>query len=198
MTPVMTQHLPEPSDRYQANEGYRSIARALVERFASLRHIALGTVLFVDDLEGRPGSNGRLRTVKVQKLSPLLSWLTGWEFVVTVFKQHTADFSRQQLIAMLYHALRHIGPDGKLTGHDIEEWADLYAALGADWATTQRSIPDLLGSDIDWTAVKGRLPRLTVLPGGLTPIERMAQGDPEPEDEPSGLPDDPDEDEVPF
>lgn len=203
MTRPMTHQLPEPSARYQSNEGYRSIAKALVARFASLRHIALDGVLFVDDLEGKPKHGGRPVLAQLYRLPPLLSWMTavggpGWEYVVLVYKAHTVTFSREQLVAVLYHELRHIGVAGKLVHHDLEEFADLHAALGPNWTTTRRQVPDLLDADIDWTAVEGRQPRLTVLPGGLTPIERAAQGDAGPEKRPAGLLDEPDCDEVPF
>ncbi|NPV72120.1 MAG: hypothetical protein HPY55_16055 [Firmicutes bacterium] len=64
------------------------------------------------------------------------------------------------MVATIYHELRHIGPDGKLTAHDVEDWENLVGALGPGWYLPERQIPDLLGEDIDWDKICG-----SVLPG---------------------------------
>ena len=58
--------------------------------------------------------------------------------------------SREQIIALIYHELRHIGPDGDIIKHDVEDWNNMIATLGTDWATTQSRIKNLIEDEIIW------------------------------------------------
>lgn len=57
---------------------------------------------------------------------------------------------KEQIIALIYHELRHIDKFGDLQPHDIEDWGNMVATLGKDWSTTQGSIKNLIEDEIIW------------------------------------------------
>lgn len=83
-----------------------------------------------------------------------------FEYYIEFFKRNIADLSREQIIAVVYHELRHIGPDGEIVLHDIEDWANMHYKLGPRWATTKAAIPDLLAEGVDWDSIRGPQLRL--------------------------------------
>ena len=62
--------------------------------------------------------------------------------------------SQEQIIALIYHELRHIGPDGDLRDHDIEDWDNMVATLGKDWNSTKAEVKDLLSDDFIWRSLE--------------------------------------------
>jgi hypothetical protein len=68
--------------------------------------------------------------------------------------------SREQIVALLYHEMRHIQiVEGKfaVVCHDIEDWVPMIQKLGADWSSEDRKIPDLLDDSVtDWSSIEGR------------------------------------------
>jgi hypothetical protein len=83
--------------------------------------------------------------------------------MIEIFKANTAHMSRAQIVALLYHEMRHIqlvttpnGSDIKIVGHDIEDWSNMIEKLGVDWNSAKRPIPDLLDDNItDWDSIEG-------------------------------------------
>lgn len=63
--------------------------------------------------------------------------------------------SREQIYALIYHELRHIGTDGKMVDHEINDWINMVEKLGMNWNTTRAPIPDLLDEGIDWDSITG-------------------------------------------
>lgn len=66
------------------------------------------------------------------------------------FKQNLQDASKQQIIAVVYHELRHISRDGEIVAHEIEDWDIMYNKLGHDWMSKYQDIPDLLDPLVEW------------------------------------------------
>ncbi len=55
--------------------------------------------------------------------------------------------SKEQVIATVYHELRHIDTDGDIKPHDVEDWDNMVATLGKNWAETKSSIINLLDDE---------------------------------------------------
>lgn len=160
----MTDHLvvvKEWSGKYAINEAYRPIAEALVKKFPELKYVPVKAILFVDNTETKAKHKDKLKYAQIMKVPDkwvqVIYQLTGraFTYVVEVFKQNTEEMAREQIIALIYHKLRHIGPGGELKAFEIEEWVTTYHKLGSNWATTKALIPDLLEDGVDWDSIVG-------------------------------------------
>jgi hypothetical protein len=161
--------IKEWSGKYAINEAYRPIAEGLVKKYPELRHIAPAAIIFIDNTEGSGKSRDKYKSAQTGKLpekwSDVIHQLTGrrFDYYIEFFKRNIEQMSREQIVALVYHELRHIGPDGEIIHHDIEDWANMHYKLGANWASTRATIPDLLADGVDWDSITG--PRLFDEPG---------------------------------
>jgi predicted metallopeptidase len=159
----------EFNGKYKINESYRPIAAALIEKYPELKHIAVESILFVEDTVSLKKTKGQTIFAQIgtipEKWSDIVYQATGqpFEYLLEIFKINTAMMSREQIIALIYHELRHISTDGSIKSHDIEDWTNMVEKLGLDWANTKGSIPDLLAEGIDWESIEG--------PANLFPAE---------------------------
>jgi len=145
--------------KYVINESYRPIAEALVKKYEELRHIQVKSVLFIDNTKGTGKTLNRRKYAQIGKIperwQDLVYQMTGRVFMyfVEMFKRNIEHMSREQVVALIYHELRHIIPDGNMRHHDIEEWDNILTGLGTGWAAPNVSIPDLLEKDIGWNSI---------------------------------------------
>ena len=66
-----------------------------------------------------------------------------WDYVIEVYGFHAEGKSREWLQILLYHEMRHIGFDGKLVKHNIEDFRDVLLEFGLDWHA-DKELPDIL------------------------------------------------------
>jgi len=147
--------------KYFINEAYRPVAAALVKKYKEINHIIVGEILFIEDTEGKKKKNGQTVLAQIglipEKWDDVIYQLTGKRFgyMMEIYKNNIYSMSREQVFALIYHELRHIGAEGKLVNHDIEDWVNMVEKLGVDWNTTRASIPNLLDEDVDWESITG-------------------------------------------
>lgn len=131
--------------KYVVNEAYRPIAEALVKKYEELRHIPVADILFVDNTEGTGKNKNKKKLAQVGKIPEkwmeIIHQLTGKSFgyFMEFFKRNTQDMGREQIIAVIYHELRHIGRDGELVLHDIEDWANMHYKFRLDGYETHNT-----------------------------------------------------------
>lgn len=160
----------EYSGEYFINEAYRPIAEQLKKKFFDdLKWAPIQNILFVDRQETKQKHAGKIVCAQVSKISTkfqhIIYQLTGkqFAFMIEIFKANTAHMTRAQIVALLYHEMRHIqlvstenGSSIQLVGHDIEDWSNMIEKLGVDWNSTKRPIPDLLDDSItNWDSIEG-------------------------------------------
>jgi len=66
-----------------------------------------------------------------------------WDWIIEVYGWHAEDKSVEWLQILLYHQLRHIGYDGKLVEHNVEDFGDILAEFGIDWVADTDPLPDI-------------------------------------------------------
>ena len=146
----------EWNGKYVINEFYRPIAKGLVDKFPELIHVQPKGILFVDNTQGKKEHRGKKVLAQIsmfpEKWYQIIYQLTGRAYLhmIEFFKENLQEATREQIIAVVYHELRHIGRDGELVAHEIEDWDLMYHKLGHDWAAKNRDIPDLLEDGVDW------------------------------------------------
>jgi uncharacterized protein YqiB (DUF1249 family) len=159
----------EYGGEYSINEAYRPIAEHLKEKFEELEHVPVDSILFIDRQETKQKRANKTVCAQVSKVptrfQAIIYQLTGYTFtfMIEVFKANTAYMTRPQIVALLYHEMRHIqlvvtdsGADIKIVGHDIEDWTQMVEKLGVNWNSEKQQIPNLLDNSItDWDSIEG-------------------------------------------
>lgn len=131
---------------------YRPIAKRLIEKFPELKHIKPMGILFIEDMEWEMPDSAKPKRhwmARISKANKHLDFMTGYDYVLETRNYFIDRMSREQLVALIYHELRHIDKYGDLVSHDVEDWDNLVATLGRDWATTQAQIIDILEDDFE-------------------------------------------------
>ena len=136
---------------------YRSIAERLVKRYPELGHIRPVRILFIEEMDWQPPDSIKPKkhwVAKTSKANKQLSTMIGYDYVIETRNYFIERMSRLQIIALLYHELRHIDKEGYIALHDVEDWDNLVATLGKDWATTQANVIDLLEDQFEWNELE--------------------------------------------
>lgn len=130
---------------------YKSIAKRLVAKFPELKHISIPRVLFIEDMEWKDPVNGKSQWMaKISKANKQFETMSGYSYILETRNHYIEKMSREQIVMLLYHELRHIDKFGDLIPHDVEDWSNLLATVGTDWATTQTKIKNLIDDEIIW------------------------------------------------
>lgn len=156
----------EWNGKYLINEYYRPIAEKLVEKFRELQYAPVNNILFVENTEDKRKVGHKLVFAQISKISvrwqEIIAQMTGkqFAFMIELFKENMYGMSREQVVAVIYHELRHIqlttDPKIDLVGHEIDDFVNMIEKLGANWATTRTRIPDLLDDTIaNWDDILG-------------------------------------------
>lgn len=138
------------------NEIYRPIALALVMKFKELCHVPVQRILFLEDTNWIKPDNDKPQWVgRIQAANKQFQELSGYWYILETRSYYIDNMSREQVIALIYHELRHIGIDHKLIPHDIEDWSNMVATLGKDWNSTKDNIIDILDNDFEeWNELR--------------------------------------------
>lgn len=132
------------------NYQYAPIARRLAAKFEELNHIHENRILFLEDQISEKKKKAEWMA-RIRKANADIEELTGYWYIMELKKCYLDDMSMEQVVALIYHELLHIDVDGTLRKHDIEDWSNMVATLGYDWATTRAQIPDILDDKFkDW------------------------------------------------
>ena len=132
---------------------YRPIVEKLVKRFEELKHIKPSKILFIEDMEWEEPESIKPKRhwrAKISNANKQFMEMTGYEYILETRNYYIERMQREQIIALLYHELRHIDEYGDLQPHDVEDWNNMIATFGTDWATTQGKIKNLLKDEILW------------------------------------------------
>lgn len=141
------------SKHWIKNNWYRPIVWRLRDKFEEFKHLKPDKILFIEDRDWEePKSDKQKRQwiARIRVPNKEFIAVTGYEYILETRNFYIERLQSEQIVAILYHELRHIGKDGDLVQHDIEDWGNMVASLGADWATTQGMIKDILEEDFSW------------------------------------------------
>jgi len=144
---------------------YRPISIRLIEKFEELKHISPQKILFIEDMHWeKPNSEKPKKywVARMKKANKQLESMLGYEYILETRSYYTEKMQREQIIALVYHELRHINKYGDIESHDIEDWDNMVATLGKDWATTEAQIPNLLDDYIRWDKLEDRVRQINI------------------------------------
>ncbi len=166
----------EFNGKYKINEDYRPIAEALKEKFRELEYVPVKNILFLENTEDERKKNNSIVYAQISKMpgkwEDIIFQITKkhFEYMLEIFKENTILMSREQIVALIYHELKHIqlvqskdGPKIDIVSHEVEDWINMVEKLGLNWNSTKGQIPNLLDENINWESIEG--------PANLFPAE---------------------------
>lgn len=140
----------------------RPIAEGLIKKYEELRHIAPDKILFVVNHKSS-GSKKQIVLAKTSKISPKWTELLyqlgscSYFYMIEFYAKTTAAMDESQMVALVYHELRRIGPEGEILAPDVHDWWQLIQGLGRKWFYPDTSCPNLLDDDVNWKKLMGGL-----------------------------------------
>lgn len=152
--------IPGWEGTYVINEDYRPIAESLVKKYEEIAHVPVDTILFIENTKSKAMHRGKAKYAQIGKIptrwQEALYQLTGNNLIyfMEIFKQHTQYMIPAQIVALVYHELRHIDRFGELCAHDIEDWGLMVSRLGLGWHHND-NIPNLLDEGVNWCNICG-------------------------------------------
>lgn len=131
------------------NYYFRPIAQKLVDKFDEIKHIHPQRILFLENTAWSPGKGSTKKTwiARICKANQWLMETWGYHYIMELKSFFMEKMSKEQVIATVYHELRHIDTDGDIKPHDVEDWDNMVATLGKNWAETKSSIINLLDDE---------------------------------------------------
>lgn len=136
-------------DHWIKNLIYRPICEKLCKKFEILKHIKPSRILFLEDTYWTGSEKKISWPARVKETNKQFQAITGYYYVVETREFYTENMSREQIVALMYEQLKHIGTDGKIVDYDVRGWEDMIATLGADWSSTKANIQNILDEDFD-------------------------------------------------
>lgn len=130
-----------------SNYLYYPLVKKLIAKFKELEHIHYHQILFLVDEMWEPGSAKRNWMAKASKANAQLKASWGYDYIIEIRQHYTDHMDDAQVVALIYHELKHIGTAGELNEHDIEDFENMIATLGKDWMAENTSIPNILDDD---------------------------------------------------
>ena len=155
------------------NYKYETIARALILKFPEFGHLLESEVkfLFIEDTDYTDPENGKYQwKARIKKCSSDFVAATGYNYIIETRRWFISQMKMEQVIAVIYHELRHIALDGTLMHHDIEDWSNMVATLGKNWTDKRAEIINILSDEFDhedWAKVMPTVQQLTFLNTGV-------------------------------
>lgn len=135
------------------NEFYEPIARALIHKFEeTFKHLNKSRILFIEDREWEPQNASWNWKARIKKVSDQFKEATGYDYIIETRGYYTSEMTREQLVLLIYHELKHVGLDGKLIHHDIEDWGNIVATFGREWHEGTQEVINILSDEFETDA----------------------------------------------
>jgi predicted metallopeptidase len=119
---------------------YREIANKLIDKYpVAYSHIELDKILFLKELDKTPKKYADIR-----KVGYVYDFITEYKFVMVVYEQVIAGFDDAHKAMLIHHELMHIDESfNKLRKHNIQDFVEIVAKYGCDWAANP-NLPNIL------------------------------------------------------
>lgn len=122
----------------------------LVDKFEELESVRVEEILFIEDMEWEPGGAKYDWKAKIKKANKDLTEFLGYKYIIETRNYYTRDMDIEQLILLLYHELLHIDvSDDSIRKHNIEDWVNIVATFGKEWADTKAELRNILDDDFE-------------------------------------------------
>jgi predicted metallopeptidase len=117
----------------------KKVAKKLVSTFDAIGHVEVEKILFLREMLFRPKALARCYSFGEHPIG----FYTDKQFAIVFYHMNCDYMTKQQSTILLLHELRHIGRNGKLIDHDVQDFRALLG-INIDWAAEGAKLPDIL------------------------------------------------------
>ena len=127
------------SDNRHISDEYAAIGEMLIANYDEFKDIreAEITIVYLASTQAKK-QKGKLIFGQCEKIADKYKWGIPADFTITVFEPNIEGFTPEQVEALIFHELLHVGvEDDRLfvRPHDIEDFSAVLKKYGVDWAT---------------------------------------------------------------
>lgn len=127
------------SDNRHISDEYAAIGEMLIANYDEFKDIrdAEITIVYLASTQAKK-QKGKLVFGQCEKIADKYKWGIPADFTITVFEPNIEGFTPEQVEALIFHELLHIGVEDDrlfIRPHDIEDFSAVLKKYGVDWAT---------------------------------------------------------------
>lgn len=136
-------------DIRETNKRYEEIAEKLVNTEDIFKYIKNSNVsiCFLSS-EHQKTNKGKLVLGQCEKVQDKYKWAIPYDFTITLFEPNIEDLTEEQVEAVIFHELLHVGIDKHESGeeiyyivpHDLEDFKAVIERFGTNWAEPKGAI----------------------------------------------------------
>ncbi len=140
----------------EQSEEYRNIADQVISSLTELSFIRDYDIKvgYVKSYEEKT-SKGMIVYADCRKVNDVYQCFIPYDFVITVYEPNVILFTPNQIKALIWHELRHIGlndrtlkTEYKIMPHEIEDFHSIIDRLGTRWGEPDMDIEDITASEV--------------------------------------------------
>lgn len=127
------------SDNRHISDEYAAIGEMLIANYDEFKDIreAEITIVYLASEQAKK-QKGKLVFGQCEKIADKYKWGIPADFTITVFEPNIEGFTPEQVEALIFHELLHVGVEDDrlfIRPHDIEDFFAVLKKYGVDWAT---------------------------------------------------------------
>ena len=126
------------SDNRHISQEYTEVGERLIaelEELADIREAEI-TIVYLASTQAKK-QKGKLVFGQCEKIADKYKWGIPADFTITVFEPNIEGFTPEQVEALIFHELLHVGVEDDrlfIRPHDIEDFSAVLKKYGVDWA----------------------------------------------------------------
>lgn len=118
---------------------YEAIGEMLIANHDEFKDIIEAgiTIVYLASTQAKK-QKGKLVFGQCEKIADKYKWGIPADFTITVFEPNIEGFTPEQVEALIFHELLHVGVEDDrlfIRPHDIEDFSAVLKKYGVDWAT---------------------------------------------------------------
>lgn len=126
-------------DNRHISDEYAAIGEMLIANYDEFKDIreAEITIVYLASEQAKK-QKGKLVFGQCEKIADKYKWGIPADFTITVFEPNIEGFTPEQVEALIFHELLHVGVEDDrlfIRPHDIEDFSAVLKKYGVDWAT---------------------------------------------------------------
>lgn len=136
------------------SEDMRLLADKVISRMPELFHIdeCIGreNIGYIINYEPKKDNKtGHIIYAECKLVNGIFRPLIPFRYIIVFYNPNVEDLNENQKKILMLHELKHIGADGKIRPHNVEDFASIVNRFGTNWNASGVDVPDILGGGDD-------------------------------------------------
>jgi hypothetical protein len=132
----------------EVSEELRELGSKVIDKMLELSHISeyIGkeNICYVLSYEPKKDKDGKITLADCRLVNGPYRALLDFRYIITFYEPNIYGLSDNQKKLLMLHELKHIGEDGKIRPHTIEDFGSMLERFGVYWNRDGEEVPDIL------------------------------------------------------